>query len=325
MVMLADSRLIIYLFIYGAVIANPPACFRRIGSQIGCHFRRHYWVHCSDLYGDLQIGFAAGECVYGYIGEDHMKISDKLTDYGLIGGLFWSFQVLLFWPIHWSAGDWASHLARVSPIANVIPSAATSSLSALLGILGLITIFTTGLILDNFGSFFSRGLESGAFQNEAIANKEWMQKLIEQHKAYVQNDWNVVLEQTKNFRKRWKAREAYMRLQSFLLAYASFPGKTDEITQLGLKISDWSISRSINAALVTIVVEAGFYGVFTVLSSNRTIYFILLFVIALFAISLLTTKVAHTRVCKALFAIVYISTVSACSTASMAQPGGSEA
>jgi hypothetical protein len=275
-------------------------------------------------------------------GEDHMKISDKLTDYGLSGGLFWSFQVLLFWPFGWSAADWASHLAGASPIANVIPSAATSSLSALLGILGVITIFTTGVVLDNFGSFFSLEYEAKAFKSAAKANKEWMQQLVEQHKAYVQDDWNLVLEaplsiklksqirlfSLRLFRKSVKleskeiyerlsrAREAYVRLQSFLMAYASFPGKTDEVTQLGLKISIWNISRSTTGALAIISIEF----LTRMYIDSRTHLFIwptfviTLIVVVLAFISARTTNDAHARVCKALFAIVYIASVSACST-----------
>jgi hypothetical protein len=285
-----------------------------------------------------------------------MKISDKLTDYGLVGGLFWSFQVLFVWSFGWSAADWASHLARVLPIANVIPPIATPSLTALLGVMGVITIFTTGLLLDTFGSSFSLESEVKTFQEAAKDNKKWMQQLIEQHKAYVQDDWNLVLEAPLSiklkseirlfslwlFRKSGKleskeiderlsrAREAYVRLQSFLMAYASFPGKTDEVTQLGLRISVWNISRSITGALILIFIfEFALWLLFLKLFSHSTAnlsifktLFIPLFVVVLFFMSRWTTNYAHARVCRTLFAIVYIASVSPCSTASMAQPGG---
>jgi hypothetical protein len=118
-----------------------------------------------------------------------MKISDRFTDYGLIGGFFWLLQcslfAIVFFPMVWDPS--------FPPICKDLVAALSASsnpvLAGLLGALTLILIFTTGLLLDLLGSSLSRSIETNIFVKHLQRNNTWMGRLMQENGDYVQDDW----------------------------------------------------------------------------------------------------------------------------------------
>src|SRR6266481_3370031 len=107
-----------------------------------------------------------------------MKISDRFTDYGLIGGLFWMMQALLLWLV--MPGSASMPVELIENIGTLSPGA-QSVLTALLGALAVVVIFTTGLLLDLFGSFYLRYIEMTAFHALAKTHESWLRRLFEKY------------------------------------------------------------------------------------------------------------------------------------------------
>src|ERR1700759_4500994 len=105
-----------------------------------------------------------------------MKISDRFTEYGLIGGLFWMMQALLLWLV--MPGSASLPVELIKNFGKISPGA-QSGLTALLGALAVVVIFTTGLLLDLFGSFYFRHIETRAFHALAKTHESWLRRLFE--------------------------------------------------------------------------------------------------------------------------------------------------
>ena len=87
-----------------------------------------------------------------------MKISDRFTDYGLIGGLFWVFQFIIWFV--WSGipalkvfDTFVADFGRISGSAATLTAA-----------VGVIAVFSTGLLLDVVGAFAFRSYEMLLFK-----------------------------------------------------------------------------------------------------------------------------------------------------------------
>jgi hypothetical protein len=123
-----------------------------------------------------------------------MKISDRLTDYALVGGFFWILQSAAMIAETASGNTrWTNLLQSFEASLKDMPPGALSPLSALLGALALITIFVTGLLLDLFGSFSFRDSEMGVFIRCLHKNKRWLQRLSDQNEDYFQDDMATLL------------------------------------------------------------------------------------------------------------------------------------
>jgi hypothetical protein len=87
-----------------------------------------------------------------------------------------------------NAGSTSLPMELIEKNIGKIP-AAQSVLTALLGALAVVAIFTTGLLLDLFGSFCLRFYEMTAFHALAKTNESWLRRLFEKYPDYVQSDW----------------------------------------------------------------------------------------------------------------------------------------
>jgi hypothetical protein len=267
-----------------------------------------------------------------------MKISDKFTDYGLIGGFFWALQVALVVSfgfgsvksINW--GEFGKAVAR-------IPSGVVSPLAAVLGAVVLIAIFTTGLLLDLCGSTLYFFAEMTTFQKHARHNDLWVGKLVNQHQDYIQNDWELILsapsllsfswkallisfkallfwhkrfrdEYVDAARQSWALRPAYTRVQTFLLAYVQLSPRAEKLDLLSTQISLWNTSRAISTAMLLVAVEPlllyGWRATFddVGLGSATLSYAMYL---GMLLITWLITTAAFNRVCSTVFALAYIA------------------
>ena len=111
-----------------------------------------------------------------------MQISNRFTEYGLTGGFFWICQLILIW---WY-GQTQTILSTVQIPGGQIGSTAIMSLVTAVAI---IAVFVTGLLLDLFAAFFRR-LEMGVFQQQLARNRDWLGRLITNHKDYCKADYD---------------------------------------------------------------------------------------------------------------------------------------
>jgi len=246
-----------------------------------------------------------------------MKISDRFTDYGLIGGFFW---LLLFsmWGFGFPSVNWDTLLQELKTTFDGIPTAVVPALVALLGALAIIAIFTTGLLLDLVGSLYFGPAEAGVFGAHLRQNKPWLERIVDRNQDYFQEDWSTLLatlpvssrkfpdnfkvwKYPTWFRETRRFSETYTRFQSFLLSYVLLTSGVENIELLSTQMSLWNTSRAIAAA---IVVGGLVPGIFLTVSNRfwlATIMPLVLIYVAFFV-----ADRAYKRVCSTLFALAYI-------------------
>jgi hypothetical protein len=258
-----------------------------------------------------------------------MKISDRFTDYGVIGGFFWMLQFAL-WASH--SSGWAGLLKQFTNTINLVPPSASPSFVALLGAVGLIVVFTTGMLLDLFGSAYFRTWEATVFTNHVRRHLHWFQKVMDLSKDYVQDDvatllanlslsvqmrmslklfrfWNSrdMANYWRSFRDAWRARDAYIRTQSFLLSTVLLGSEASKVELLSTQMSLWNTARAVAAATMFCTVElilfpGGFALRRWMVPSGP--FFVLMLVCPFIAI--FVSLSAYQRVCSTLFALTYI-------------------
>jgi hypothetical protein len=240
-----------------------------------------------------------------------MKISDRFTDYGLIGGLFWFLQILT--PLL-MLGDVRGETIRtiLGPL-----NAISTPLVSILGAIGLIIVFTTGLLLDILGSAMFRLLEVRVFVNYTRQHINWLKRLLDLNTAYVQDDLSLLLTvptpwlKPIGLRKEQIFKKAYLRLSSFLLSYVQLAPGVDKVETLVAQISFLNTARTIAttfliSAFTSFTLFANqMRGQHTLLTSIRFVQFQLIQIFSFLAAFMVTTG-AYARFCSTLFSMVYV-------------------
>jgi hypothetical protein len=266
-----------------------------------------------------------------------MKISDRFTDYGLIGGFFWLLQFALMATFgirrFWLAGE----VHSLETLLKDLPPGALPPLAALVGALALTAIFATGLLLDLFGSTYFRGTEMNVFIWYARRNALWVQRLFDQHKDYIQNDWSVLFSAAigvPHWKKQisavirlelmfWNRRvreeyasliskgratlQAYTEMQAFLISYVLVVSGSGNIEFLSTQLSLWTTSRAISTAVGLAALEPIlFFSLFG--SAPRAAFFIAEGMAAILTwLAIAITRSAHGRACSTLFSLAYVT------------------
>jgi hypothetical protein len=264
-----------------------------------------------------------------------MKISDRFTDYGLIGGFFWMLQCSVWGFFTFPKGGWDQLLQGLKPGLTEISTTAlpyVPSLVALLGALAIIAIFTTGLLLDLLGSAFFRGLEARVFIAHLRRNKRWLESVMDQNKDYIQEDFLQLLdanpikkglhtsiklvmfwkphylrEYVNAVRESWRLSKPYTRVQSFLLSYVLLTSGAEKIELLSTQMSLWNTSRAIATGMALGAIQSTII-VFAYYGGNPDEFPAMLYVLQLVLTVVAMTIVysAHARVCNTLFAFTYV-------------------
>lgn len=267
-----------------------------------------------------------------------MKISDRFTDYGLIGGFFWILQ-LAVWLVIVGRNGWTAYLNTFTATLNVLPAAAVAPFVALLGALALIAVFTTGLLLDLLGSWYTRATEMMVFVRHARYHNHWFQRVADLHSAYIQEDCSLLLSvppyktqfrvSLKFFkvwnkrdredywllvRRTWKARQAYARIQSFLLSYVLLASGVEKLELLSTQMALWNTGRAIATAVMISATEVGLswfvllYGREGVVGALDTKVFLPLIggELLLGILGFSVAASCYERVCGTLFALMYV-------------------
>ncbi len=235
---------------------------------------------------------------------------------------------------------WADYLHKFIATLNVVPAPALSPFVALLGVLGLIAVFTTGLLLDLLGSSYFRMVKMRVFVREAREHIHWFQGVADLYKAYIQEDWSLLLnippykgalgrlmDALSLWNKRGredfllyvrriaKVRRAYTRMQSFLLSYVLLTSGVEKLELLSTQMSLWNSGRAIATVLFISAIEVSFSPLSLLLLRGRrdfevqqgtVVVAVLGCELLLLILGLSVARGAYQRVCSTLFALVYV-------------------
>jgi hypothetical protein len=112
-----------------------------------------------------------------------MQIGSRFTEYGLTGGFFWICQILFF-TYTGQAKTLLSYLLSVQRPPDWIWQIGFTAISAL----AIIAVFVAGLLLDLLAVYF-RPTEMSVFHEHLVRNRDWLGRLIADHKAYCETDY----------------------------------------------------------------------------------------------------------------------------------------
>jgi hypothetical protein len=114
-----------------------------------------------------------------------MKISDRFTDYGLFGGFFWLLQLAIWCVLEaWTPMDL---IHFIDANFKTLPMSVTS----LLGGLGLILVFVTGMVLDLLGSQLFKLVELGVFIDLVLQHFDWLVPFLKESRTYIGSDFDA--------------------------------------------------------------------------------------------------------------------------------------
>jgi hypothetical protein len=263
-----------------------------------------------------------------------MQIGSRFTEYGLTGGFFWICQFILLW----CSGQIQTLQSNVSTvqlhIAKDIPIPITSLVTAL----AIIAVFVTGLLLDLFAVYF-RPMEIRVFIRHLVRNRDWVGRLIADHKGYCEADYeefdrrysgtslaagmragfDIFLFWNQERRQRWVASakrgwawglaRPYERLWSFFASYVVVQSGSSQLSFMVDQYHLWRTGRAVSTALVILFFEIQFFNV-SHASEMRVLVFIglgFLFPLALNVLAIVITLGTYSRLCFTLFALVYVT------------------
>ena len=109
-----------------------------------------------------------------------MQISSRFTEYGLTGGFFWICQLILIW----SYGKTQTILSSLPTVHLGPDQLGSTAITSLVTAVAIIAVFVTGLLLDLLAVYFRR-LEMGVFWKHMVRNRDWLSRLITEHKSIV--------------------------------------------------------------------------------------------------------------------------------------------
>jgi hypothetical protein len=113
-----------------------------------------------------------------------MQIGSRFTEYGLTGGFFWICQLLYFT----YTGQAKILLSNLASVDLDIPSWILQIGSPAITALAIIAVFVAGLLLDLSAVYF-RQWEMSVFHRHLIRNRDWLGRLIADHKGYCEADY----------------------------------------------------------------------------------------------------------------------------------------
>jgi hypothetical protein len=236
-----------------------------------------------------------------------MQISSRFTEYGLTGGFFWICQLVVIW---WF-GQAQAVLSHLSNVQKQIPHGFSSVGSTALSALAIIAVFVTGLLLDLLAVYF-RGMEMGVFWKHLVRNRDWLSRLITEHKDYCESDyeqlkqWQDTASKMKRLKQHLKNARAYERLWSFFTSYVLVLSGS---TELGLMVDQyhlWRTGRAVSTVLVIVYAEV-LWVLPKFLHAPPIPWLGLLLMFALLLVAFMITRQTYSRLCFTLFALVYVT------------------
>lgn len=270
-----------------------------------------------------------------------MQISSRFTEYGLTGGFFWICQ-LLFLVYTGQAKPLVSYLSKMVPekIDPSISQIGSTAISALT----IIAVFVTGLLLDLLAVYF-RPTEMRVFNQHLVRNRDWLGRLIADHKSYCEADYEeferkfgetslakdtmagfgVFLFWNRQRRQRyvaamkrgwgWGLGRPYERLWSFFASYVLVESRSSQLSLMMDQYYLWRTGRTVSVSLVILFLEIQFLNYVPSCRSAQPYLLQFFLPLALSTLSILITREMYSRLCFTLFALVYVTHDKAAKTA----------
>jgi len=215
-----------------------------------------------------------------------MQIGSRFTEYGLTGGFFWICQILFFT----YTGQTKILLSNLSTLQRppdwILPISSTA-----ISALAIIAVFVAGLLLDLLAVYF-RPVEMKVFHQHLVRNRDWLGRLIVDHKAYCETDyqeferkfggspvakdrrarfaisllWNrerrqqyaAARKRRREARKAWKGARPYERLWSFFASYVLVESGSSQLSLMVDQYYLWRTGRAVSTSLVIVLFEVLF-------------------------------------------------------------------
>jgi len=194
--------------------------------------------------------------------------------------------------------------------------------------LAIIAVFVTGLLLDLSAVFFRR-FEMPVFQKHLARNRDWLGRLIADHKGYCEADyeefdrlhrgtpvakpgflskfrsWNREVIQLSS-----KGRP-YERLWSFFTSYVLVESGSSQLSLMVDQYYLWRAGRAVSISLVILTFEVWFLSSVSPLFHMRLApgqsFLVSFFQLAVTALAIIITLETYSRLCFTLFALVYVT------------------
>ena len=266
-----------------------------------------------------------------------MQIGSRFTEYGLTGGFFWICQ-LVFLTYSGQAKTLLSYLPTVKlpPEAAPFSQIASTAISSLVAALAIIAVFVAGLLLDLSAVYF-RSLEIRAFNRHLVRNRDWLVRLIADHKAYCEADYEafehrfggtsfakdmlagfgVFLFWKQERRQQyvaamkrgwgWKLGRPYERLWSFFTSYILVQSGSSQLSLMVDQYYLWRTGRAVSVSLVILSFEVLLPYLFPSRELSFLDFLVSLIPSALSALAVMITLETYSRLCFTLFALVYVT------------------
>jgi hypothetical protein len=260
-----------------------------------------------------------------------MQIGSRFTEYGLTGGFFWICQ-LLFLTYSGQAKALMLYLKTV-PFQD-IPDRIWQIGSPAISALAIIAVFVAGLLLDLLAVYF-RPVEMRVFYQHLVRNRDWLCRLIADHKAYCEADyeeferqfsekslakdmltgclfvfgfWKREIRQqyAAGVKRTWRARP-YERLWSFFASYVFVQSGSSQLSLMVDQYYLWRTGRAVSISLVILFVELQLLNYFPSYRSAQPFFLQLFLPLGLSILSIIITREMYSRLCFTLFALLYVT------------------
>jgi hypothetical protein len=224
-----------------------------------------------------------------------------------------------------------------------IPHDISPIVSTAISALAIIAVFVAGLLLDLLAVYFRRW-EISVFQQHLVRNRDWLGRLIVDHKAYCETDyeeferkfggspvakdrrarfgismlWNrerrqlyaAARKRRRGARKAWKGARPYERLWSFFASYVLVQSGSSQLSLMMDQYYLWRTARAVSVSLVILWFELSYPDLFMRLLSKEPIYptfFVSLVNAGVAWLAIWITLQTYSRLCFTLFALVYVT------------------
>lgn len=237
-----------------------------------------------------------------------MNISPRFTEFGMTGAFFLLSQLCVIIFVldpavvaKAAAQNWASALNSYQAH---LPELLRDTTNSLFTVVGVISIFVTGLILDLIGSYFAF-LEMILFSRHLRRNRAWLNDMADHCQETVRRDYQQLRDDfgtgylvgPRQLWQRFQMSSAYNNLQAFLYShiqvFSSMPGTLVDNMHL------WRTSRAVSTTLLILSVEVYF---FNGNSHQAWLVFVLLFIL-----SAVITLRSYSRLCFTLFSMACVT------------------
>lgn len=236
-----------------------------------------------------------------------MNISPRFAEFGMTGAFFLLSQLGMIVLLD-SERAFLGAIEAWASVLNVyqasLPTMLQVTTTSLFTVVGVISIFVTGLILDLAGSYFVF-LEMVLFSRHLNRNQVWLNELAAQCQQNVQEDYRRLRDDfgtgflvgPRMVRARVQMNQPYKNIQAFLFSYIHCFSSMSEMLVDSIHL--WRTSRAISTTLLIISVEVAF-------SPGKSHQVLLVFA-GLFSLSALITLRSYSRLCFSLFSLACVT------------------